>query len=163
MVNWTFQGKVVKEIKDFPKKYQKYEGFIYEITLDSGERYIGQKQLKVKNNRKIGLRELETYPDKRKIRKRKVKKGKDKGKWVYYEERFKEDWQEYIGSSDVVKQKVKDGMGYKKEILMFVKTKSLLNFYEMKEIVCTDCMEDENCLNDHVGVHFKHNIINKNK
>ena len=104
-------------------------------------------------------RELETYPDKRKLRRRKVKRGKDKGSWVYFEERFTEDWQEYQSSSDIVKQKIKDGEEYRKEILFFVKKQGLMNYYETREIICRGAMEDELFINDHVGNYYKRNII----
>ena len=157
MPNWTYNGE---EITEIPKEFSKFFGFIYTIEFpNTGEVYIGQKQIKLKNNRIIGKRELETYPDKRKLRRRKVKRGKDKGSWVYFEERFTEDWQEYQSSSDIVKQKIKDGEEYRKEILFFVKKQGLMNYYETREIICRGAMEDELFINDHVGNYYKRNII----
>jgi len=162
IINWIFEGKQIQEIDDFPKQFQKYEGFVYLISFLNGDYYIGQKQIRLSNKRKIGKKELETYPDKRRLNRRKVKTGKSKGEWVYYEEIYKEDWQEYISSSDIVKERIKYGEDYKKEIILFVKKVGLLNFFETKQIMCSNCMEDEKCLNDHVGNYYKRNILNKN-
>lgn len=162
-MNWIYNGEEITE-KNIPKEFKKHQGFIYCITVyDKGKElfYIGQKTFRLKDNRKIGKKELETYPDKRKLRRRKVKKGKQKGEWIYYEERYKENWLEYTSSSDIVNNLISKGKPYKKEIIQLVKTKGLLNYAEMKQIVCNECMEIENCLNDHVGNYYKRNIINK--
>lgn len=159
-MGWIYKDKEIKTEKDVPKEFKKFYGFIYIIYIDE-KYYIGQKTFRLKNNRKIGKKELETYPDKRLLRRRKVKRGKDKGSWVYFEERYKEDWLEYTGSSDVVNKMVAEGKPYKKEIIKLVKNKGMMNYLETKEIMCSNCMEVEECLNDHVGNFYKKNIIGK--
>lgn len=164
--NWKYRGE---EITSIPPEYVDAEGFIYKITLEDGTYYFGKKNLELSAKRKIGKRELEER-GKSAFRKYKSKKGKNKGEWIYYEDLTKSDWQEYYGSSEEVKYQIESGIDYTKEILEFAWTKGELTWLEHKLIVCSDCMEQELCLNRRVGnFHKKHtlkyaeNRIRKNK
>lgn len=152
--NWIYQDK---ELLEIPKEFSDFEGFIYRIDLDNGQYYFGKKNIELSAKRIIGKRELEIR-GKSAFRKYKSKKGKNKGKWVYYEDNKKQDWKEYCGSSEEVKDLIAAGMNFRKEILKFVEKKGALTWEEHKMIVCSG-FEDEMCLNKRVGNFHKRNII----
>lgn len=154
-VNWIYKGR---EITSIPQQFEDYEGFTYRITLSDGTYYLGKKNLTLSKKRKIGAKEL-AERGKSAFRKYKSKKGENKGKWIYYEDKRTEEWQQYYGSSDEVKEIVESGADYSKEILSFYKTKGELTYREHKLIICSDCMEDERCLNKRVGNFHKRNVI----
>lgn len=140
----------------------KYFGFIYKITLPNGRYYIGQKQIVLDNKRIIGKRELE-QKGKSAFRKYKSKRGKNKGKWVYYEEASKEDWKDYYGSSkatdihDYISREGSDKI--KREILGFAKTKRDLTFWELFYLVKNNVLFDEKSLNQNIlGKYFQDKI-----
>lgn len=157
---WNYKNKQIKGLKDIPKDHKDSYGFIYEIVGENGKRYIGMKSIWQKNNRIIGKRELEKIDDKRKIRKRRVKSGKKKGDWVYYEERKKEtDWLEYTGSSDTLNEDINKGLKYDKYILEFIDKKGKMLYRETKAIICSGALESDNYYNRHVLSKFFTNNI----
>ena len=100
-----------------------YIGFVYVITdLSNNKKYIGKKLLKSK--RKLP-------PLKGKTRKRTVVK--------------ESDWQDYFGSSDLVKSLIEEHgrENFHREILHLCMTKGELSYLELKEQ-----MEREVLLND---------------
>ncbi len=140
-------------------------GFIYEIELENKDhpdkpfRYYGQKTILTDNKRIIGQRELKEK-GKGSFKKYKSKRGNKKGTWVYFEPAKEETWKDYNSSSDIVKEMIIEGVPHTKTILEFVSQKSLLNWSEMKQIVCNSCLEDEFCLNLRCGSYHSRNIIN---
>lgn len=163
-MSWIYEGKKIKSLEDIPEEFIDYEGVIYCIVAHDGssQEYIGQKQIWRLRKRIIGQRELETYPDKRKLRKYKSKKGKNKGNWVYYEE-IKEDngLIDYCGSNDRLNEEIKKGLQVTKYILKFVKKKSMLNYWEEKYLICEGVLEHPTkYYNDNIGGRFfKSNIL----
>lgn len=163
MVNWTYNNKEVESLKEIESilSYKPF-GFIYKITIQTEEGikiYFGQKTLLTDAKRLIGAKELKEM-GKQPFRKYKSKKGKKKGDWIYYEESKQETWVDYNSSSDEVKELIASGVNYTKEILEFVGQKSLLNWKETVQIICSGCLESEDCLNKRVGNFHARNIIN---
>ena len=161
-MSWIYKNKKVSSLKQISELlgYTPY-GFIYRITLQhEGQEliYFGQKTMQTDAKRIIGQRELKER-GKKPFRKYKSKKGKKKGTWIYYEEGKSETWQTYDSSSDQVKELIAQGVPHRKEILEFTTQKSLLNWFEMRQIVCTGCLESEYCLNRRVGNYHARNII----
>jgi len=164
MVNWVYNNEEVKSLKEIETilGYRPF-GFIYLITLENPKgktlTYFGQKTLLTDAKRIVGQRELKEK-GKKPFRKYKSKKGKKQGEWVYYENRKEETWQTYNSSSVEVQALIESGVKHTKQILKFTTQKSLLNWLEMKQVVCSDCLEDENCLNRRIGNYHQRNIIN---
>lgn len=166
MSNWKYEGKEVNTLEELEGilGYEPY-GFIYLITLENTLNpsrpyiYFGQKTIQTDAKRIIGARELKEK-GKKPFRKYKSKKGKKKGEWIYFEEGKQETWADYNSSSDIVKEMIKHNVSHTKEIIEFTTQKSLLNWRETKHIVCSDCMENEYCLNGRVGNFHAKNIIN---
>lgn len=116
VVKWTYKGSIIDHIDKTPKDSF---AFIYKITLDDGRFYVGKKFLW----------------------KPKFTSGKNKGmsKGMY-------SWQNYCGSSLELKEILKSGMGYKKEILFFTYTKAETTYRETKEIL-NGCLTNPKSLN----------------
>ena len=163
MVNWTYKNKPIESLSEIESQmgYRPF-GFIYKMTLetDHGVKiYFGQKTLLTDAKRIVGQKELKER-GKKPFRKYKSKKGKKEGDWIYYEEGKQETWIDYCSSSDEVKELVSLGVNYTKEIVEFVGQKSLLNWKEAVAIICSKCMESEDCLNKRIGNFHSRNIIN---
>lgn len=159
-MSWIYEGKEIKSLEDIPEEFKNAFGFIYNITTSEGKEYIGKKNLSHKNSRVIGKKELANHPDKRKLRKYKSKKGKKKGQWIYYEERYKDSgWAEYTGSNNLLNKDIEKGVGITKYILKFVLKESMMIYEETKAILCTNALEEEKFYNDHAGNFYKKNII----
>lgn len=154
MNNWVYKGK---EIKEVPKKAV---GFIYKFTFPEDDTfYYGQKTLSL-STKKLVAETTAIKNGKSNYRKYKSKSGKNKGKWIYYRDEYDNDsWKDYLSSSDLVKEKIKSGEKYEKEIIEFLHHKGQLNWEELKLIICSGCMEDEQCLNQRAGNHHKRNIL----
>jgi hypothetical protein len=162
MINWTYNGTEVKSLLEIESQlgYRPF-GFIYKFTLQTEKGikiYFGQKTLMTDNKRIVGQKELKER-GKKPFRKYKSKKGTKKGEWIYFEEGLKETWADYNSSSDEVKELVESGVKHTKEILEFVRQKSLLNWKETVQIICSGCLESEDCLNKRIGNYFAVNII----
>ena len=109
---WKYQNQ---ELTNIPEDSI---GYIYQITnLIDNKIYIGKKLLS--SNRKVRLTKKEKLlpENKRKTFKRVIKET---------------DWQNYWSSSDELKQDVSrlGKENFKREILLFVKTKQDLSYYE---------------------------------
>jgi hypothetical protein len=162
MVKWIYKDNPIETLKEIESilGYRPF-GFIYKFTLqtDEGQKiYFGQKTLLTDAKRIIGKRELKEK-GKKPFRKYKSKKGKKTGEWVYYEEGKQETWQNYNSSSIEVQELITSGVKYTKEILEFVGQKSLLNWKETVQIICSGCLESEDCLNKKCANFYAHNII----
>lgn len=130
---WYYNGREVSE-----EDTNGYVAFVYLITnLKSGKKYIGKKLL-TKTRRK---------PVKGKTRKKKVV--------------TESDWKEYYGSNETLKNDLVDlgPENFKREILMFCKSKGTANYYEAKYQMAESVLENpENWYNDWimVKVHRSH-------
>ena len=119
-MSWTYKGKTIKEITDFPPNSF---GFVYIIKHKStGKSYIGKKVLYFSKKVKLGKKELAALTN-------------VVGRRPAYRLAVKEsDWLTYYGSQKELKSllaesKTKD---FKKEILKIVPSKKLLTYFETK-------------------------------
>lgn len=132
IVNWTWQGKEIKDIAELPKNCI---GIIYKITnLTNNRYYFGRKTILSRRKKKLTLREKELPENKRKTFK--------------YEETETYGWKNYCGSNKILLQDIKNGDKYFKEIIHICYSKAELTFFETRAIVCSECMLTEDCYND---------------
>lgn len=133
-MNWKY-GRL-----DFTEAPKGFVGFIYEISFDDGTRYIGKKNFFSNRKRNFGKKELALITDKR------LKK---------YEIITKEsDWRDYASSNSLVKRKIKNGDGYKKDILSFARTKKHLTYLEESTLYNNHVLWDDLYLNDNIAGRF---------
>ena len=111
----------------------KYYGFVYSITCADGRMYIGRKAFWF-------------------MRKQRGAKRRSK---------IESDWRKYYGSSDIVKDMVKE-LGpdnFKREILSLHITKGEMNYTEVKEQFQRNVLESEDYINDNInGKYFKSRV-----
>ena len=115
-VQWTWDGIIIDHIDKTPNKSF---AFIYKITLEDGRYYVGKKYM-WKPNYTSGKN-----------------KGVSKGQY---------GWQSYCSSSIELKDLIKEGLKYKKEILFFTFSRAETTYKETKTIL-NGCLTDPNCLN----------------
>ena len=145
-MTWRYKGKYITELSDMPKDVF---GFIYKITnTETGEYYIGKKQVISVRKRNFGKKEIALLEDKR------VKK---------YEMVAKEsDWKEYRSSNQTVKNWFLDEQTTSQcslEILRFCSNKKSLTYYELQEQFSHDVLGDELALNDNLlGKFFRKDL-----
>lgn len=145
-MSWTYKGNYITELADMPKDVF---GFIYKITnTQTGEYYIGKKQVVSIRKRNFGKKEIAALEDKR------MKK---------YEMVVKEsDWKNYRSSNGIVKQWFTDDeiqSNCKLEILRFCSNKKSLTYYELQEQFTHDVLADELALNDNLlGKFFRKDL-----
>lgn len=140
-MGWTYKGNYITELTDMPEGTI---GFIYKITNgETGEYYIGKKNVLSTRKRKFGKKEIALITDKRK---------------KHWEMIVKEsDWKTYQSSNAVVKKW--DGDRIKLEILRFCKSKKSLTYYELQEQFSHDVLSDPHALNDNVlGKFFRKDL-----
>jgi len=103
----------------------KYYGFVYLITTPEGKKYIGRKY----------------FWSVRKV------KGKSR------RQRSESDWKTYYGSSDVLKELIKnsDKNLFKREIISLHTTKGDVNIAEVRVQFVLNVLEDESFLNDNIN------------
>lgn len=163
MVEWTFQGEV---LKDFPPEYF---GFCYLITYSDGTKYIGKKQV----YSAVTLPMLKTgipRPDSTPLLKRtpmtaeelaartKVQiKTNVKSTLTQYDVVRKEmPWKKYKGSSKLTTGKTITS----KEIIALCPTKRNLTYMEVKAMFYYEVLEDDTFMNENIlAKFFKGNLI----
>jgi len=139
---WTYNGSVITELTDMPEGTI---GFIYKITnVETGEYYVGKKNVLSVRKRKFGKKEIAALTDKR------VK---------HWEMVTKEsDWKLYRSSNDTVKNWPNDNS--KLEILRFCSSKKSLTYYELQEQFAHDVLGDDLALNDNLlGKFFRKDLV----
>ena len=140
-MTWTYKGSVITELADMPEGTI---GFIYKITnVETGEYYVGKKNVLSVRKRKFGKKEIAALTDKR---------------MKHWEMVTKEsDWKDYRSSNDTVKNWP---MGSSKlEILRFCSNKKSLTYYELQEQFSHDVLGDELALNDNLlGKFFRKDL-----
>jgi serine/threonine protein kinase len=145
-MTWRYKGEYITELGDMPKDVF---GFIYKITnTETGEYYIGKKQIISVRKRVFGKKEIEALEDKR------TKK---------YEMVTKEsDWKSYRSSNLTVKKWFDGGeleSHCKLEILRFCSNKKSLTYYELQEQFAHDVLGDRLALNDNLlGKFFRKDL-----
>lgn len=149
IVNWTYNQQEVKSIGDVPTDSI---GFIYIVrNITKNKFYIGRKSFFSERNQQVS----KAVYDRLKKEGELVTKTKNKAKskkgsivWRYKKKTRKEtNWKVYTGSSEQLNKDIKSGDVYSKEIICFCRTKKEISYRELKHIVCTDCLEREDCYN----------------
>ena len=146
-MNWTYNNKERNTLEDMPEGCY---GFWYRIanTLDNTF-YIGKKQLKSIQNKRLGKKEIKNLPTTR---------GRNPTKKKVITE---SDWINYWSSSKVLKEHLKQ-LGkdkFKREIIAFAFNSKQLSYLETKYQFVHNVLEDEKSLNDNIsGRYFKENI-----
>lgn len=141
-MTWTYKGSVITELADMPEGTI---GFIYKITnVETGEYYVGKKNVLSVRKRKFGKKEIAALTDKR---------------MKHWEMVTKEsDWKTYRSSNDTVKKWPNDVS--KLEILRFCSSKKSLTYYELQEQFAHDVLSDELALNDNLlGKFFRKDLV----
>lgn len=162
-MSWIYQGKEINSIEDLPLENQESFGFVYNIVCSNGKEYIGQKRLFTERSKVASAKQVREK-GKSSFRRKTIKSGKKKGELKYYEIVKKEsNWLNYCGSSKKLTADIKkNNLTFTKYILCFCSNKTLLNYTEHKNILCTNAMEEEKFYNDYTQIKvFKKNIINK--
>lgn len=160
---WIYEGKEIKSLNDIEKYHGSTPfGFIYNIVLSHGGKsyeYIGKKNLFSIRSKVASQKQVEKL-GKSTFRRKKQKKGKKAGEWVYYEVVKKENkWQDYLSSSKEVHQLIKNGAIYTKYILEFVDEENMMHYRECKNQFCSSVLEESRFLNDSIlGRFYKKNI-----
>lgn len=134
-MDWIYEEKPYTELT------KGVYGFIYELTLDDGTKYIGKKNCFVKVTLPA-LKSGEIRPGAERI-------GKNKnGKRVYFDIVTKESkWKDYESSSDEVGTR----SVIKKEILELAPTKRSLTYLEEKWLFKREVLESDEYLNKQIG------------
>lgn len=149
IVNWTYNQQKIKSIDDVPTDSI---GFIYIVRNTSKNKfYIGRKSFFSERNQEVSKAVYDnTKKEGGPVTKTKNKKLSKKGAvvWRYKKKTRKEtNWKSYTGSSEQLNKDIKSGDTYSKEILCYCYTKKEISYRELKHIVCTDCLEREDCYN----------------
>lgn len=134
--NWTYKGKLVKELPDW------VVGFVYQITnTHNGRMYIGKKLARFRRSRK---------PLKGRINKRRFT--------------IVSDWKDYYGSSNALLEDIqKIGKEkFKREILFYCKNRAECNYIEAREQFSRKVLETDQYYNGHIRVRVHKQVILKN-
>ena len=129
---WSYKGA------DVPNDLSEYIGFVYLITnLISNKKYIGKKLLKFKKTKTI--------------------KGKKKKSLV------ESDWRAYWGSNDELKEDVKrlGEINFKREVLIFCKSKGELSYFELKEQILAGVLESDEYYNSWIMARVRKDHLKK--
>lgn len=129
---WSYKGA------DVPNDLSEYIGFVYLITnLISNKKYIGKKLLKFKKTKTV--------------------KGKKKKSLV------ESDWRTYWGSNDELKEDVKrlGEANFKREVLIFCKSKGELSYFELKEQVLAGVLESDEYYNSWIMARVRKDHLKK--
>lgn len=151
---WKYNDNVVSTIQDIYKHAgsKKVYGFVYKLTLYDIRTdklkyaYVGKKNLFSHRTKYATQTELKTMP-KSSFRRKKVK-----GVFKYYKTVITEsNWLSYISSNNFIKLNSKR-FRIEREILLFCDNDSDLTYYEAKEIICNDAVNDPLYLNDSISI-----------
>lgn len=163
-VNWNYGGLDILSIEDVPEGAI---GFIYIIrNVSKGMFYIGRKSFFSERNQEVSKAVYDRLKKAGEpVTKTKNKKKSKKGSivWRYKKKTRKEtNWKKYTGSSKELNKHIKSGDKYNKEILCFCYSKKEISYRELKHIVCTDCLEREDCYNGNLlGKWFPKDLKNE--
>lgn len=131
---WLYKDREIVDLQQFPEKCY---GFVYLITCNTGERYIGKK----------ALRSYHTSYE----RKLNEKTGRmNKVKVITSTE---SNWKDYYGSSVEIKKLVKEQgkKAFTREIIKLCSSKKSLTYWELAEQCKADVLNEKlNYLNDNI-------------
>lgn len=145
-MSWIYKGSYITELSDMPEGTI---GFIYKITNgETGQYYIGKKNVASIRKRNFGKKESALLTDKRMKRYEMVTKESD---WKTYRSSNKNvsDW--FVNESN-------DKLHL--EILRFCTSTKSLTYYELQEQFAHNVLVDEKALNDNLlGKFFRKDLL----
>lgn len=152
---WIYQGKEIRGPEDIPEEFRDSYGFVYNIVTSEGKEYIGQKRLGTKRKKYVSQKYL------RENGKKGLNYTIKKNKRAYYIWDIADsNWVDYTGSSAKLNKDIEEGIEITKYIIEFCESKTLLNYKEHKNILCTGALEHEKFYNDYSQIKvFKKNIV----
>lgn len=141
---WKYNGQTVESLSQLPENCY---GFVYLITCDTGERYIGKK----------ALRSYHTSYE------RKVNEKTGRLNKVKVITSTESNWKDYYGSSAEIKKLVKERgkKAFTREIIKLCSSKKSLTYWELAEQCKADVLnENLNYLNDNIlGKFYRKDFI----
>lgn len=141
-MNWIYKNSTADNINVFPENTV---GFVYELTLSDGKKYIGKKNIKSVRKKHFTKKELALVTDKR------LK--------TYKYITAESDWKTYNGSSELLKVKPENVTITNKEILEVGFSKKHLTYLEAKYLFCKEVIESDDYYNINIlGKFFKKDI-----
>lgn len=118
-----------------------YEGFVY-LTVDliNNKEYIGKKNFRSSQNKKLGKKEIAALP---------VARGRTPTKKKVVKET---DWKTYYGSNSTIKELVKKNgpENFKRYVLELCSTKKSLSYQETKYLFKYNVLESDKYYNDNI-------------
>lgn len=138
---WLYKEKEVTSISDMPDNTF---GFIYQIIhLETGQFYIGRKNLQLKKTKKIG----------KKAQALQEGKGRKKTKEVKYEE---SDWITYWSSSKIIHKMVEEQgpQVFRREILEYAYSPKQLSFLEAEYQFKAEVLRNPKALNENIQARY---------
>ena len=147
--NWFLRdGNIIYVMKSVENFTDDAVGFIYEIELENGKKYIGRKKIWSERKKHFGKKQLSTITDKRLKTYEIIKK--------------ESDWQSYIGSNKQLHEDVRNGIRImSRNILMTCNSEKQMTYYETKILFCNDVLISEDYYNDNIaGKFFRKDLIN---
>lgn len=157
-MGWTYNGQPITELSDMPEGTF---GFIYKITNgETGQYYIGKKQVVSVRKRKFGKKEIAALEDKRMKKYEMVQKESD---WKTYRSSNLDVKMWFISNESALKEDRRDDINDKLElrILRFCSNKKSLTYYELQEQFSHDVLGDESALNDNLlGKFYRKDLEN---
>ena len=134
---WIYQKKPIKCIEDFPENTF---GFVYHITHKrTGLKYIGKKQLRVRQKVKLSAKQWLALNDKRKAK---------------YKVTMREsNWKKYVGSNTKMKNLLTCGNleDFHRSIMVCCRCKKELSYYEVKAQFFYNVLEDDSYTNENIA------------
>ena len=136
-LKWLYKDGVVSDLQPS----QAIHGFIYELELADGTKYIGKKAFWSTTKKKFGKKRIAEITDKR---------------LKHYEMVIKEsNWRGYLGSSKTI---IKESI-ISKRILLLCRSKKELSYMETKLMFQFDVLGSKQYCNDNInGTYFREEV-----
>lgn len=149
---WYFNGQKIEDVSDMP--FGAY-GFVYKISFNNGDFYIGKKNCYHRTNPEISKKKYDELkaagkPVTRTKNKAKSKPGKPVWRYKIKDKLTETNWLKYCSSNDQVKERIASGETHSKEILGFYMNSKELTYREIEAIVKADCLDICECLNGNI-------------
>lgn len=152
--NWNYKGKEITTLAEIRSIMKNAYGFVYHFELINIKTkkkefdYIGRKNLFSATTKLATKKEIQD-----KTIKKKTKKGKK-----YVQKISESNWKTYKSSNSYIKEN-ETKYAIKRTILMFCNNESTLKYQEAKHIICSECLERDDCLNAGVSLRMFGNKI----
>ena len=84
----------------------------------------------------------------------------ESGDYYIGKRKFSSGWKSYKSSCNIIKERIKSGEFYRKNILCFVLTKQDSTYWELHYLISHNVLFNSNCLNDNILGKFYKGKIN---